>query len=176
MVGCGGVSPPPVLTAVKVALQVFAASNINESGLVVTLPQSPPQLVKVKPVVGIADKVAESPFVKLPSQVVPQLMVVPAVIVPLVGGVIFNATCSAVTVPKLTVHAIGVVVSGMVMLPSAQLAPQTIPVVGSATNARTVPAGKPAVQLAPPAEVQLVSAVFGALTLPVPVTVTVTCD
>jgi len=165
-----------VLVAVKVAAQVLATSNFNESGFVVTFPQSPPQLVKVKPVVAIADKIAESPLVKVASQVVPQLMVVPAVTVPLVGGVIFNATGSTVTVPKLTVQATLVVVSGMVMLPSAQLDPQVTLVVGSAISAKTVPAGNPAVQLAPPAEVQLVRAVLGALTLPVPVTVTVTCD
>jgi hypothetical protein len=86
--------------AVKVAVHVFATSKFNnDSGLVVPV-QSPPQLVKVKLVAGTAIRFTESPLLIISSQVVPQLMVLPAMIVPLVGGVMVNLTCSPVGFQK----------------------------------------------------------------------------
>jgi hypothetical protein len=66
----GGVTVVP-----KVAEQFFAASSTTVAvGLVAALAQSPPQLVKVAPVSGVAVKTTEVPVFKLLVQVVPQSM------------------------------------------------------------------------------------------------------
>ena len=78
MVGAVSVNAKLLLGIVavpKVAEQFFAASSVMVAvGLVAPLAQSPPQLVKVAPVSGVAVKTTEVPLFKLLVHVVPQSM------------------------------------------------------------------------------------------------------
>ena len=78
MVGAVSVNAKLLLGIVavpKVAEQFFAASSVMVAvGLVAALAQSPPQLVKVAPVSGVAVKTMEVALFKLLVHVVPQSM------------------------------------------------------------------------------------------------------
>ena len=62
-----------VVVVPNVAVQFFAASSVTVAvGVVAALAQSPPQLVKLAPVSGVAVKTTEVPVFKVLVHVVPQ--------------------------------------------------------------------------------------------------------